>query len=274
MFFHKIIAVLLVIHSTYVAFAQQSVVVNERDDAQLYMASIMHLNSTDSLVRPYIGCAGVFIKENHVLTAASCVHEFIKEPMTPNLRFSSGSTIANLVGGPGTPHSARQIHVHPRFNPQNPLEHNIAVVEVDHQIRRDEVLQPRDFNEIQPNRFCTMMGWEGHTLGALINSLQMFAVPIVNSTFCSGNVYCTRGEMTSSTVNCGGLRGAPVFCGGGKVSGIVVQDNFCQGSKPVGGSFISVEDYRDWIEQVTSAATKTSLALFSFFIAIFVKFST
>jgi hypothetical protein len=179
-----------------------------------------------------------------------------------------------LGGGPGTPHSARKIHVHPSFNPQNPLENNIAVVEVDHLVQRDEVLQPRELNQIQPNRFCTVIGWEGNRLGTITTQLQMFAVPIVNSTFCTGNVYCTRGEMTSSIVNCGGLRGAPIFCGDGKVSGIVVRDDFCQGSSPVGGSFVSVEDYREWIEEITSAATKASFALLSVLIAVFMKFLT
>jgi secreted trypsin-like serine protease len=271
MFIRTVLTVLLVIHFNEVTLGQQSIVVEETDDARMYMAYILHFNGTNSpSTRVYIACSGVFIKENFILTAAACFHGFKKTALNPS--FSVGSNVTTvLLRGSGIFHFSREIHIHPKYDPQDPLVNSIAIVEVN--LIHPGLWKPRELGGITTNRFCSMMGWEGYQETNDPILLQIFAVPIVNSIFCEGT-YCTRSALTSSIHTCGGLQGAPVFCGDGKVSGIVVRDNFCQGSSPVGGSFISVEDYREWIEEVTSKATKISTASVLFFIGIFLKFLT
>ena len=77
MYSRALFTVLLTILLSGACLTQQGVVVDPSDDARFYMAFILHFNSTGSdFPRVYIACAGVFIKENYVLTAASCVHGF------------------------------------------------------------------------------------------------------------------------------------------------------------------------------------------------------
>jgi secreted trypsin-like serine protease len=246
--------------------------VGETDDARSFMSHIINFNGTDSpFVRVFIGCSGVFIAENFVLTAASCVNEFNVTAMDP--RFSIGSNVTNVyLGGSGILFTPLQVHTHPKFDPEIPLENNIAIVEVNR--IRSGILKPRELGGITSSRFYTMMGWEGFQITSNTIPLQMFAVSMVNSSSCAGDVYCTRGTMTSSIEKCGGLQGAPVFDEIDKVAGIVVRDNFCQESSTVGGSFISVEDYKEWIEEVTSMGIKTSSTLLTLVGAILITFMT
>lgn len=228
MYSRVVFTVLLTIWLSGGSLGQQGVIVDQTDDARFYMAYILHFNSTESeFPRVYIACAGVFIKGNYVLTAASCVHGFHRNVTVPRFGIYSGVLNVSLSGS-GRLHWEHKISIHPNFDPQNPLENNIALIEVDNRML-ENVKHTREIGEITPNRFCTVLGWEGFDYNQLNPiPLQMFAVPIVNSTFCSGDVYCTRDiSIESKIANCGGLRGAPVFCGDGKLSGIVVRDNFC-----------------------------------------------
>ena len=233
-----------------VCFGQQWINLPQNDDARLYMANFREQNVTEKWLR----CTGVFIRDNHVLTAASCVHNRPRE----SLRLFSGVT-GTILTQSGTQHLALEVHIHPDFNAQFPLRNNLAVVRVDNAITRPEPLRPRPLGRMSANRFCTMLGWQGYQLGMVNewNPLRMFSVPIVNSTQCGSNhqgAYCTSNVgLTSGFSTCGGLMGAPVFCGNDQVSGIVVRDNFCdRPGTNVGGSFVSVEDFRGWIDEVSS----------------------
>jgi secreted trypsin-like serine protease len=252
-------------------FAQENIELDNNDNSRFYMANIMHSNLT--IERIWIACAGVFISENYILTAASCVKDEIEG--VSHVGVSSGENRVWLSGS-GTPHFIREVHLHPKFNASRPLENNIAVFKVDD--FRSLEIQPRSLGQITPNRFCTVLGWEGYQSGLLKASpLQMIPVAIVNSTMCSedsSQIYCTRQtNLTSSFQNCGGLTGAPLFCNGeDEVAGIVVRDHFCAGAQPVGASFISVGDFKEWIEEVIKKnggeSLKVSMVLL---MAIFVK---
>lgn len=101
---------------------QPNVIVEQTDDARLYMVSFRRANHT-----VWISCAGVFITETHVLTAATCLEN---HNIVPPLLMSSGQTTVYTESLYGTSHSVYKIHVHPGFNTSRLMQYNIAVVEV------------------------------------------------------------------------------------------------------------------------------------------------
>ena len=240
---------------------QSNTTVRDTDDARLYMS---HFTRTVVAIdsRVHISCAGVFITDRHILTAATCVQHQV------GLSVWSGVVTVRL-NGTGTPNSISRITIHPDFNPTRPLINNIAIIEESGSVRRNEPIRPRALGAIgSMSRVCGMLGWEGFNFnheGPF--SLQSFAV-LVTPCADGSTLSCTRVE--TSIENCGG----PVFCGWfGEVAGIVVQDNFCQGSIPIGGSFLSVEDYQEWINEVTNDGMKLKVsAILLFMMCSFMKF--
>lgn len=265
--------VLLVVFATFIGctFGQQWFNVPTNDPSRLYMAQIRGQNSTATWIR----CAGVFIRDNHVLTAATCV-----QGVTPaNLLIFSGSTDV-FLNSSATLHRGVTVMIHPDFAVNQPLLNNLAVIEVDTAVTRPTPLQPRWLSTMVQNRFCSILGWQGFhqiTDEETIH-LRMFSVPIANSTTCGltnqPQAYCTAHiGMESVNTDCGGLIGAPVFCtGSADISGIVVRDNFCQNRiGAVGGSFVSVDFFHGWINDVsssTSIAVSITILLTSLFLSI------
>lgn len=246
--------------------AQDYIEVDETDDARLYMGPINKFNRT----RQWVHCAGTLIGDGFVLTAASC---FDIRDEKSDLSYMSGRTTF-FPGGPRTSHPVREVFVHPQYKANRPLENNIAIfrIEIWH---GGPVFQPRTIGNILPNRFCTVMGWKGHQMQTPEEiPLRMFPIVINNATMCnetSSQAYCTRQtDLISTFESCGGLRGAPVFCGDGKLSGIVVRDHFCVGSNPVGASFISVGDFKDWIDGVMNTGESVKVS-FNLLLGIIVK---
>lgn len=250
---------------------QQSVELDNSDEARLYMAYVVTNNGTST----WIECTGTFITQSHVLTSASCVYD----RSLSQLIVWSG-TVVVLLPGSGNSHFIMQRSIHPDFNLQRPMDHNIAVLGLIDPNPRLEGLQPRSLGRIEPDRFCTLLGWEGRQANrALQIPLQMLSVPVVNSSMCthgSTTAYCTRLASLTTTISfCGGLMGAPIFCSSNRISGIVVRDGFCTSSpNPIGGSFLSLREYRDWIRQVSGgggAGTIEPLALLLIIVTVATK---
>lgn len=235
--------ILIVVISSKHCFGQ--VALEDDDEARLYMATFTKRNTSNV----WISCTGTFIKENYVLTAATCVIDDIDDPR--NLHIRSGPTNVWLVQ-PETVHTATDVIIHPKFNDTRPLEYNIAVVKLAEVVSLPENLKPRGTGQITASRYCTMLGWEGYdSTQSSAFPLQMFPVPIAKCD--DSKVYCTtKVGVSSSFAKCGGLMGAPIFCNGDSISGIVVQDKFCDGEIPVGGRFISLVDFKDWIKEATT----------------------
>lgn len=237
-------------------------VLAENNEARLYMATFLKNNGT----RAWISCTGVFVHKNYILTAATCVQG---DPHSIDPR--SGQINVNVVGS-GNRHITEQVIFHPDYDTTKPLKNNIALIRVSSPLNSIEELKPQPLGNIVSNRICTMFGWEGHNTNQEIPMpLRMYAVPIAPEKGCdkeAPEAYCTIDGLSSNFKSCGGLMGAPIFCSGGSVSGIVVNDNFCQGADPVGGSFISVGDVKDFINGVlhpvkeyTTPSSALSIAL-------------
>lgn len=273
--------VLLVFFATFIgcALGQQWLNVPTNDPSRLYMAQIRGQNTTGTWIR----CTGVFIRDNHVLTAATCVQDVT----AANLLIFSGSADV-FLNSSATLHRGVAVTTHPNFLSSLPLLNNLAVIEVDTAITRPTPLQPRWLSAMVQNRFCSILGWQGFhriTDEETIH-LRMHSVPIANSTTCGipggsatwPQAYCTSHIGTESVNDvCGGLIGAPVFCtGSDDVSGIVVRDNFCrERTGAIGGSFISVDPFHGWINEVsssTSVAASIGILLVSLFLSIKMSF--
>lgn len=225
---------------------------DEKNDARLYMATFMKNNGT----RAWISCTGTFVKKNYVLTAASCVQGDFH-----SLDLRSGQVNVFVVGG-GNRHSIQKVHFHPKYDTRKPFENNIALVEVESVHPLIEPLRPQDHYKIISNRICTMFGWEGYNTNQdFPMRLRMYAVPVGANQSCdpeAPEAYCSLNGLSSNYNNCGGLMGAPVFCSGHKISGIVVNDKFCKNSKPVRGSFLSLGDVKDFLKSVLDPPPPTT----------------
>lgn len=182
-----------------------------------------------------------------------------------------------MVAGVGTPHIAHRVFIHPKFNASQPLENNVAVVLL--RLANDSnprltALKPKDLGEVSFGRFCSMIGWEGYRLTFDWIRLSIFPIFLANASSCqpaATQAHCSiQTNLISSFPTCGGLMGSPVFCSTSSVSGILVRDNFCIGSNPVGGSFLSLEDYADWIHEVSAANIEMSMTI-SLFISLLVS---
>ena len=99
-----------------------------------------------------------------------------------------------------------------------------SIVRVDNAVTRPIPFEPQLFARINANHLCTMLSWQGFQLNV-------------------------------------GLMGAPVFCVNDQVSEIVSSDNFCDRTGTnVSGRFLSADDYRGRIDEVSSG-TKSKIAI-------------
>lgn len=213
----------------------------ETNEARFYMANFLENNGS----RSWISCTGTFIKPDFILTAASCV-----DGNHHNIDVRSGRINVSVLGS-GNRHIVQKVVLHPKYDPKTPFTNNIAVVQV-LSPSLEEPHQPRTLEKIITNRICTMFGWEGfNTNQDSLVPLRMYAVPVGTEQNCDDKApeaFCSLDDLNSSFAACGGLMGAPIFCAGNGISGIVVNDNFCQPRARVSGSFINIADFRSFID--------------------------
>lgn len=239
-----ILITFVIVMTTGSTQALDGIILEQNNEAGSYMATFIESNRTNM----WIKCTGTFIKENYVITAASCIEGLDLD--NPTIHVKSGDTRVWLAGI-GSPHFIEEIHRH-----NDSQSNNLAIVKLNALLKPHEDIKPRAIGKITPNRYCTMIGWEGYDPNQ--NEpipLRMFPIVVSEEKGCnSGNpdAYCSKGDLSSEFQECGGLNGAGIFCAGNDLSGIVVYDRFCKGQTPIEGSFISVGDFKDWIKQVTS----------------------
>lgn len=244
----KFQVIMIAISLVLAARCQENIVLDESDENVDFMVYFQRTNSTSN----FLSCSGVFIKENYILTGATCV---TRSDVVLTIR--SGVAKVRLLGS-GSVHNALTYHIHPILN--------IAVIEIE---PVDRSVSPRSLGKISTNRFCTMVGWEGYNANYQDEiPLRMFSLAINNSTVCgneTAKTYCTRQSRLPSTfARCGGLTGAPLFCDSDdSLSGIVIQDNFCLGlaGGTVGGTFISIDEIAEWVNEKTSEANLKSFSI-------------
>lgn len=218
------------------------------NEARLYMVTFLENNRSQA----WIECTGTFIRSNYILTAASCV-EGNMHTIDPR----SGQINVFVIGS-GNRHIIQEAIIHPKYDAKKPYENNIALLKV----TTTPGTKPRSLDTITPNRICTMFGWEGYnTNQASAFPLRMYALPVGAAKNCDAEApeaYCTLTGLNSSFEKCGGLMGAPVFCSGGGISGMIVNDKFCKGEDPPRGSIISIGDYKSFIEGILDPPTTTT----------------
>lgn len=126
---NKLIFFALILVFDY-GFAQR-IILPENDISRTYVASV---HGDFNLVGPTSNgtflCIGTFFKRGSIVTAASCVAD--RANNADNLFVTASSTLkGHPNGGVVTDlFRIRSIHIHPGFNPNNPTENNLAILNV------------------------------------------------------------------------------------------------------------------------------------------------
>lgn len=102
------------------------------------------------------------------------------------------------------------------------------------------------------SNFCQIVGW-----GSAVESSRRVVVAIYEPRFCNMNfpqAFCSPIDWASQKA-CSASQGAPVICGGNtEVSGVLVSTGACDGVWDQRRlHYLSVGEFREWIEEVSGA---------------------
>ncbi|XP_037034422.1 uncharacterized protein LOC119073217 [Bradysia coprophila] len=230
-------------------------------DAVNFIVTVLERNET-SIPR----CFGTVIASNRVLTTATCatIDSSLHVELLVQTRIVQGSTSSS------TNFATSQIYIHPYYSEENPLENNVAVIEIIGTF--DQRIVPRTLGNLQQNSSCQLFGWGptniGFTRGDPIN--------VNGPQFCDPNhpqAFCTS-HPTVFHHSCNAMTGSPVTCDGNEsvVTGFLINNATCNTNNGRASlRYHSVSEFTDWIlhptnqrnQRSTSVSTKMS-ALFVF----------
>lgn len=210
-------------------------------------------------------CSGTVISARHVLAPASCAR--VPSPLRIAIRHALGSG-ATFV-------STEHVFIHPRYVEGTVGINNVAVIRIVGTFDTD-LIPPRILGGLSTNSTCNLRGWGGPT-----NSFYpVVPIGVFAPEFCYGSLpqaFCSTFDLPQE-LPCSAFLGSPVICGHeGRVDGFVLSDNmFCDN---VWGrnmlQFHSVEEFRDWIEEVSGAEATgkvSAVLILSAFAIRFVNF--
>uniref|UniRef100_A0A8C5N1I5 Ovochymase-2 n=1 Tax=Leptobrachium leishanense TaxID=445787 RepID=A0A8C5N1I5_9ANUR len=178
-------------------------------------------------------CGGTIVSSTHIVTAAHCIVdrtflEFTKVYVGDH-DFSAPESTEVIF-------SVKDFKKHPNFNPNKPINYDIAIVMLDGNITFDERIQPvclpNPDDIFEPGFLCVALGWGRlQENGILPKSLQEVSLPIIESQTCSSVMATLKGSLLLETVICAG------FPDGGK--------DACQGDS--GGPLVCRRVYGSWV---------------------------
>lgn len=193
-----------------------------------------------------IRCAGTVISDRHVLAPASCVDV----PASQKI----GIIHALISGWRAT--ETDQVIIHPRYVRGTIGINNVAVVRLWDHLFNPIPVPPRSLGALRTNSTCNLHGWSGAWTNFRRDPIAVFAPQ-----FCYGSLpqaFCATFDSVNH-VTCTANLGSPVICGHeGRVDGFMITESF--NCDRVWGrtmqSYHSVEEFRDWINEVTQAKAK------------------
>ncbi|XP_063800559.1 ovochymase-2-like isoform X2 [Pseudophryne corroboree] len=178
-------------------------------------------------------CGGTIISNKYVITAAHCVSDRNVE-----------ATVIVCIGDHDfsvDESTERFFHIkkvtkHPNFNPSQPINYDIAVLELARSIKFDEKIQPACLPNpddiFAAGSLCVALGWGRlQENGQLPTRLQQVALPLVEYKRCLHAMETLDGRLVFDTVVCAG------FPEGGK--------DACQGDS--GGPFLCQRSHGRWV---------------------------
>ncbi|KAJ6633374.1 Brain-specific serine protease 4 [Pseudolycoriella hygida] len=258
--------VVVVLLASFVAFAQSQ---NAEDILPLVTGGTATVRgdapSVVSIRRPVevaqdtnIYCSGVIVNANHIVTAASCVHNTTFHLVNPFwFRIIAGDLNILLPSYQRFTTRATHIYTHPNYG-FNPPRNNIAVMRtldpfpvphntIDFAVRNTRILPI--------GQVCRFIGWGSQTDTGAINVVQMsLNAPIIDRA-CGGvvivdNMLCA-GTMVQNSGVCTGNIGGGLFCdvdGWWEFTGVLAGGLGC-GAPNIAGLYMQVREFNTWINQ-------------------------
>lgn len=121
-------------------------------------------------------------------------------------------------------------------------------------------LPPRSLGKITAtNATCNLFGW-----GSVGENPEFNAVTVYSSQYCdktSPQLSCSTFDSPFNTA-CSALTGSPLVCDNGFVDGIVLSHEMCTATDESHRLYyLSVGEFREWIEQVSGAELTARLSI-------------
>ncbi|XP_075423520.1 ovochymase-2 isoform X2 [Ascaphus truei] len=178
-------------------------------------------------------CGGTIVSSTYVVTAAHCVSD---RNVLSYLQVFIGDFDLTAKEPEEKRFSIKTIIRHPNFKPSQPINFDIAVLELDGNITFDENIQPACLPNpddlFDPGFLCVALGWGRLGEGMrLASSLQEVSLPLIESRQCLNVMATIKGIPLHETILCAG------FPEGGK--------DACQGDS--GGPLLCRRTHGSWV---------------------------
>lgn len=258
-------------------FATKSSLVSTEEEAQLKNARFIASVRLAELEQERLGsgflCAATLINSWYVVTAATCVSQFL----APQLQIVLGVTDLSSRNTNAITRRIRRMFFYPEFDRNNEYYGNLVALQMQHSIRdttsrwsifqgynrfRNLHVQPIQVSKSNPNQgtACTLFKWDMSRNSNLFKAnFEIF------DDFCrnSSSTLCA-GDINNGTALCSNL-GSSLICDN-TFSGFAISDSSCY--------FESTSYYRDWILKVSFADSlrNTNINHLLLFALLLVKF--
>jgi Trypsin len=230
-----VVAVLGVLSHATISSSQQLT----EDSALEFLVQIERIPDTPGAANEFIG-VGTLLSFRHVLTSRHILQGLEAHQLL--LKFRSNTL------GEGY-----------RARPENITRHgdanvNLAVLRLPQRVDQQFTFAPRERGSLNPNRFCTMFGFNRSQINRNLTVLPVFARNGTEAAQCNttSTIFCSFGTPLQFPI-CDGFAGAPIFCGGSEIAGMVFNDQFCFTANP--RVYIHpIQNFDEWIRNATDDA--------------------
>lgn len=209
-------------------------------------------------------CGGSILDEEHVLTAAHCLHG--QNPW--DIKIIAGDVLLDRTSCTSVKRSVSAIFVHERYN-YSTLQNDLALIRVSKPFPTDSsFIKAITLTSTTPEEGtpCNVTGWgiSSNESSDLPNNLQFVEIPLISTENCSNseNKYPIRDGMICAGCreggkdSCQGDSGGPLQCNGLLV-GVVSWGIGCAApSKP--GVYTEVASYAEWINVTKHRESSTA----------------
>jgi len=223
-----------------------------------FVVSIRRPNIGGDTVNSY--CSGTIVNANHVVTAATCVHDATFHLINPFwFRIIAGDL--NIVNPSYQRFTtgASHIYTHPGYT-LTPVRNNVAVIRTTESFpfpHNSIDFAVRNTRPLAVGHNCRFIGWGAQTnIGPIIATQSRIDAPIIDRT--CGNVAIVENMLCAGSLTpippsgvCTGNMGGGLFCavdGWWEFSGILSGGLGC-GAAGMAGLYMQVRDFNVWIDQ-------------------------